>query len=403
MRLKIIFVDDEENVVHGLKRMLYSMRKEWEMSFVLSGEETLKLLEKEKYDVIVTDMRMPGMDGATLLKHVQEKYPQVIRIILSGHSNEEMALRSTQTAHQFLAKPCDSETLKITIEKTLKIRSLVEDEELVKIVNGIGELPVMPATYMKLKDELNHENISTQKVGQIIAQDITLSAKVLQLVNSAFFGLPSRITSPMQATSLLGINIIKSLVLYIETYGGVKIPKEAQFYLDTLWEYSFTIGNLSKNIMKELGGDKHQVDDAYIAGILHDIGKVVLFQVPDYYEKILTIMGEEELSFIEAEKKLFKTTHAEVGAYLLGLWGLPEQIVEAVAFHNRPSEAKPLTINPLLCLSIAKVFAGIFATATEKELSKIDFTETSLDFEVLNSLNITDKLNDLLMSSKVKI
>ncbi|MFA6026450.1 MAG: response regulator, partial [Ignavibacteriaceae bacterium] len=128
--MKILFVDDEINIIQGLKRMLYPFRKEWIMSFANSGEEALELLTTEKFDVVVSDMRMPKIDGLHLFTTIKELYPNIVRIILSGYTEKESILNLPNVAHQFLSKPCDANTLKESIERISKLRNFVNNEKI---------------------------------------------------------------------------------------------------------------------------------------------------------------------------------------------------------------------------------------------------------------------------------
>ena len=105
-KTRILFVDDEPLVLQGLQRMLRPMRNEWEMAFVESGRRALEEMATLPFQVVVSDMRMPGMNGAQFLSHVQELYPRTVRLILSGHADKDLIMKCVGTAHQFLAKPC---------------------------------------------------------------------------------------------------------------------------------------------------------------------------------------------------------------------------------------------------------------------------------------------------------
>ncbi len=335
--LNILFVDDEPNIIQGLRRMLHSMRNEWKMKFVESGEEALKFLSAEQVDILITDMRMPKMDGARLLTIVREKYPRVVRIILSGYSEKEFIMKTSSTAHQFLAKPCSMETLKNTIKRIQNLRTLVCSEELKEKVVGLSNLPSLPNLYKKLDDELKSANVSLKNIGNIISHDITMTAKILQMVNSAFFGLPQKINDPIQAANFLGMDTIKSLILFHQLFSVFEKDNSIQDYLKTIWEHSFKVGILSKKMMALKFNENNIIEQAFVAGLLHDIGKVILIQMPAYQEKVkeFNMMSGREIRLIE--QSLFGTDHGMVGSYLLGLWGLPDFVVESAAFHHSPS------------------------------------------------------------------
>lgn len=338
MKKTILFVDDEPNVISGLRRMLRSMRKDWDMYFAQSGKEALDILAEKSIEVIVTDMRMPGMDGATLLEKVREQYPHVVRIILSGHSDKEMILRSARYAHQFLVKPCGTGHMKKTVERACHLRDTLRDENLLKIVTGIKALPSLPAFYFSILEELHSPEVSLKKIGDIIAQDVTMTAKILQFVNSAFFGLPQKVVSPHQAVTFLGLDTVKALVLYVNIFSTIKpSPGPGHISLPDLWNHSQLVGSLCRKIAASEISDRQVVDEACIAGMLHDIGKLVLLDMPGYNRKVKGYRQEKGCSNLEAEYAVLGTSHAELGAYLLGLWGFPDTTVEPVAYHHCPS------------------------------------------------------------------
>ena len=210
---QILFVDDEPILLSGLKRMLQPMKDEWAMIFVASGEEALKALEQSSCDIVVSDMRMPGMDGAKLLGIVQERYPHIIRIILSGQSDRDSLIRSIGVTHQFLAKPFDSNQLKATIQRACTLQDLVQREALRSLVGSMQTIPSVPRLYTEIKQVAESESCSMKAVGDIITQDPGMTAKVMQLVNSAYFGLAQNVSTVEQAVSFLGVDIIQTLTL----------------------------------------------------------------------------------------------------------------------------------------------------------------------------------------------
>ncbi|MDQ1266529.1 MAG: hypothetical protein QG635_1681 [Bacteroidota bacterium] len=343
MKLNILFVEDElHQVTSEIRRMVYS-RPEWRPHMVENGKTALQYITQHSgIDVVISDMRMPEMDGITLLGKVRDNYPNMIRIIISDYSDKDKMIRSATVAHQILSKPYDAQVLIRKIERIYTIREYLHNEKLLKITTGVGVLPSLPSLYIKLDKELHSENFSLKKIAEIISEDIATTAKILQLVNSAFFGLSRKITNIEQAVTFLGLNIIRSFVLYINLFSSVKIPKEYLFFLEDLWNHSLKVANIAKEIFKQHSDPDTAADsdDAFIAGILHDIGQLVLMSsVPDYSEKILNLMVTRKMTYTEAEYESLGTSHAEVGGYLLGLWYLPYNIVEAVTYHHNPSKA----------------------------------------------------------------
>src|SRR5216683_1384998 len=225
MKKRILFVDDEVNVLQGLRRMLNPMRHEWEMVFVESGQEALALLAQAPCDVIVSDMRMPGsdmrmpgMDGTQLLTQVMERFPLTVRIILSGYADSAMILKAVGPVHQYLAKPCDAATLQLTIARACALRSLLADPTLQGLVAGMQTLPSLPTLYLEVLEAVQDPQGSLERVGDIMSRDISMTAKMLQLVNSAFFGLRRHVSNPGEAVKLLGLDTIKALILSMQVF-----------------------------------------------------------------------------------------------------------------------------------------------------------------------------------------
>lgn len=388
MKRKILFVDDDPNILQGLRRMLRPMHQEWEMAFAPNGMEAIAILSREPIDVVVSDMRMPGMDGAELLNEVKTKFPQVVRIVLSGHSEQEAIFRSIGPAHQYLTKPCDPEVLKSTISRACSVRDVLADYRLRQLVSQVGSLPSLPGLYIELLNELKSENVSMNKVGSIIAKDIGMTAKILQLVNSAFFGLPRHVAAPSEAVAFLGIDTIKSLVLSLHVFTTFDQSKIKFFSIEKLLAHSVATGKLVGNLASEEKLDKVTKEQAVMAGFLHDAGQLVLASsLPKKYALIAESMRDNKLTLHDAEYECFGATHAEVGAMLLGLWGLPTPIVEAVAFHHSPSKSAEKKLTPLTLVHIADCLMNELCEAgSEGE------TAGSLDMDYLAALGIADKL-----------
>lgn len=387
MKKRVLFVDDEVNILQGLRRMLRNMGDRWEMFFAGGGEEALDIISRKGIDIVVSDMRMPGMDGAQLMDKVMNLYPNIIRIILSGYSDQELILKSVKYTHQFLVKPCDPEVLKRTIEKACMLRELLNDEKLIMTVTGIKHLPSLPRVYRVIVEELQSSNASLKKIGDIISQDVTMTARILQLVNSAFFGLPQKVASPQQAVTLLGINTLKALILNVQVFTTINREKQPKdFSLEKLCNHSIMVGNLASIIAKSESTHNNIKEDAFAAGILHDIGILLLIENPKLYQKLMEYASVNRCSLLKAEYAVLGSSHAELGAYLLGLWGLSDPIVEAVAFHHNPSKLKDDSFTALTAVHVANAFlSGI-----KDHLENID--SSYLDLQYLTDLRITDRL-----------
>lgn len=381
---RILFVDDEPNVLQGLRRMLRPMRHEWEMTFVDSGQAALREIISHHYSVVVSDMRMPGMDGACLLEQVRQINPGTARIILSGQTDMEAALRSSSIVHQFLAKPCDEKLLRDAINKACKVRELLRDTAIQEVIGAIDSLPSLPQLYQELDEairQVDDQEGGIEKVSRIVSNDIAMSVKVLQLANSAFFGLSRIVNSVHHAVMLLGIDVIRALVL-IDTVGRTFKTDPSIASYEWLWQHSFSIGTAAASLMKAESNDRHQLALAWQAGILHDVGKLILAcRFPDKFHLACNFARHQKKAMHEAEEAIFGCHHGQVGAYLLGLWGLPDGIVEAVAYHHRPDmrsgEAEAFT--PLMAVHIAELCVD-YVEHESVSAGKSELTRTLRDF-----------------------
>jgi putative nucleotidyltransferase with HDIG domain len=354
MKKQILFVDDNRNVLDGLRRMLRTKLNEWDMQYILSGVEALKIMDSKPIDLIVTDMRMPEMDGVELLKEVMKRHPGVIRMVLSGQADSDLTMKAVGLAHQFISKPCDPEMLKSIVSRAIGLRELLKDSNLKSIISEMDTLPSAPILYTALAEELQSPESSIQKIGKIIARDPAMTAKMLQLANSAFFGLRRRVSNPSDAVAYLGLDRIQHLFLAVHAFSQFTPPGISSFSIDLLWEHSLSTAALAKTIANEEEAGKDIAEDAFTAGILHDIGKLMLAcRLPRSHEEAVYLAKMKGIPLWVAEQQTMSVTHAEVGAYLLGLWGLPDSIVEATAYHHCPMQSANNAFCPLTALHVA--------------------------------------------------
>ena len=331
----IVFVDDERELLEGLRARLYKHRAEWDMKFVVSGEEAIAIFEKQPVDLIVSDVRMPGMDGGQLLTLVKQRWPTTMRIIVSGYSDPVQAVRLTSLAHQYVAKPCDDRQLENIIERCFHLKALLAQESLRNLVGRIGQLPAMPKTYGRLQAALSQPTVTAAQIADIVNADAAIAGKVLQITNSAFFRLRKPMVRIKDAVTYLGFATIRNLVLSAEIFSQWKTPEGlAEVNPDRLQNHA----QYAAAACKSLAGGRASADDAWLAGLLHDIGYWVLVQEsPTELAQALALSRAGGRSLLECERQMTGATHAEIGAYLLGLWGLPYPIVEAVALHHAPA------------------------------------------------------------------
>jgi HD-like signal output (HDOD) protein len=348
MAKSLLLVDDEPMVLSGLQRSLRSMLGEWTMDFAGSGDEALQVMSKRNFDVIVTDMRMPGMDGAQLLNEVRRRSPQTVRVALSGQCDRDTILSAIGSTHQYISKPCDAQQLKDTINHAVAMRSQLESASLTKVVSQLKSIPSLPSSYQAMLAELGSAEPRLGRLAELISSDMGMTAKCLQLVNSAFFGLRTPVSSAMQALSLLGLDRLKSLILSSHIFSEFKTGIFNAKEIGWLWEHSFAVSAGARAVAETLHAAPKDIEDAVTAGLLHETGKLVLAScMGREYKLALDLAVKTQTPLAEAEREVLGCGHAEVGAYLLGIWGLPDGIVEAVGWHQNPGAA-PAGSSPAL-------------------------------------------------------
>ncbi len=382
---RILFVDDDLLVLKGIQRSVDELTSDWECDFASSGPRALEKLRSGHFDAVITDMLMPGMDGAQLLELISQEMPDVLRFILTGNVKDAQILRVVPLVHQMIPKPSDIEYIYSLVEKACRLRDLLSDPQLLKIITGIKTLPSVPVLYTLLTEELESQDPNPQRIGAIIAQDTAMTAKILQLVNSAFFGLAARISSPQRAVTILGLNTIRSLVLGIDVFSGYQ-GQHASISVDGLWLHSVMVSNLAYTIARGLKLSLAEQEEARVSGILHDIGKLLQIRIPNFFEK-LSSTSPRRVTYQE-EYKHFGISHAEMGGYLLGIWGLPKSIVEAVTFHHRPDYVVSKKVDLLTALHTANGLLSMW------QVEKTPQFETYLDINYLQQYGLDKKLEE---------
>ncbi len=354
---RILFVDDEPLILAGLERMLYGLRRECTMEYANSGAAALKIMAEQPADVVVSDMRMPGMNGAELLDEIMRRYPKTVRIILSGYANEEMTLKCVGGTHQFLSKPCDCEVLRAIIRRVTAMDAWLDDERIKTLVSKLTVLPSLPALYFDILKELRSPSSDLERVGATIAQDPGMTMKILQLVNSAYFGLRRQIASPTDAVMQLGMETIKSLVLTIHIFSEFNCAGEFERQAEGVLNHSLRIAALAKKIAALEHKETRVVEECFTAGLLHDVGRVALMaNLPEQYKQVIARARTGKISLIAAEREVFGVSHTEVGGYLLGIWGLPIALAEAAAFHHDPEASPNKIFSSLTAVHVANVW-----------------------------------------------
>lgn len=385
MKRTILFVDDDQNILDGFRTLLYAKRKEWTCRFATSGREGLEYVDREQFDVVIADMRMPGMDGADFLKEVEARQPGAVRIILSGYSEMQAVLKSVRHAHQFLSKPCSSDTVVSTIRRVTDLRHILDNEAVRAIVTGLRSLPVMPDLYIRIERELEGSEPDLRRIAKLVEKDIGMSATLMRVVNSSFFGFYEKITSPAHAVALLGVEALKGLVLGVHLLSEADPSSVPGYSIKKLWNHSLQTAYFAKVVAVLESCDDTFVEGCFIAGILHDIGKLVFVtQMPEAYLPVVEQARQGKGPILSIERRELGVSHAEVGAYLAGLWGFKKEVVEAVNGHHSPGGSKN---------EFDMSFVVHAADALQHEIRQGigDYVFPSIDLDWLEAVGRTDR------------
>jgi HD-like signal output (HDOD) protein/CheY-like chemotaxis protein len=328
----VYFVDDERSILDGLRRSLRSLRSNWKFEFHTSGGAALERMKTVPADVVVSDMRMPGMDGAEFLARVRRDYPDTIRLVLSGHAEFDAISRVMRSAHQVLSKPCEAEQLVKVLESARLLCERFQDRGISSAVSGLGSLPSIPAVLDELMASLERPEVDQRVIGQMVACDPALTVRVLQVANSGFFGARSRIESIDQAVVMLGAEMLKNLVMQVKIVEAFP-SKTSSFSLVRFGERVRMITEWGRRIAPA----EVPSDELRALAMTMDVGQLVFAsRLPNRYEAVLLESAAPGTAVWNAEQRILGVDHAAVGAYLLALWGQDSRLVDRIARHLEP-------------------------------------------------------------------
>jgi HD-like signal output (HDOD) protein/FixJ family two-component response regulator len=346
----ILLVDDERPVLDGLRCRLRGLQRQWQVDCAESGPAAIERLSQRACDVLITDVRMPQMSGAQLLEVVRDRWPHTIRIVLSGYCDARETALIVPLAHQFLSKPCEPNVLESVIHRCLLLHDLLHDPQVRTLVGRIRSLPAVPRIYAKLQGMVKDDSVTVSEVARVIGTDSAIAAQILHIVNSAFFRLARRVTNIEQAVSYLGFNTVRNIAMSVEIFSKWPTAAVGPIDFERLQLHAQQVSAATRSLTAKTP----LADDAMLAGLLHDIGYWVLAQEsPTEFKSAVQLAAQTRIQLYEAEAQIFGVSHAEIGAYLLGIWGLPYPVIEAVAHHHMPQRVASSDFDLLPALAAA--------------------------------------------------
>ena len=381
----VLFVDDDERVLRGIRRTMRSTHPDWEMSFANDSEAALEHLDTDGADVIVSDAQMAGVDGLALLQLVRMRHPETARIMLTGQVKKDQTYEAVGLVHQFLAKPCPPEELQAAIDRALHLRSLLDDPTLRSVVARMRALPSQPDVYTRLMNAVRSD-VGMEDIASIVEENPSVAARVLQLVNSAFFGLPRPTASIKEAVVFIGTKTLRTLVLSVEAFRDLELDASGRgLNPAALQEHAVTTARISAEMVP--ASDR---EAAYAAGLLHSIGVLVLAsQLSEDWGRIVEEARSQQRSLLEVEKLVLGVDHGQVAAALLSLWGLPHDVIEAVAQHLHP---RPVTGFGGHLVAVAHVASRLAEEISPPYLEGVP--PTPIDHEYLKADGSGESLDD---------
>ena len=370
VKQRILFVDEDANLLHSLQRLLRPQRTGWDMVFADDPQQAMTLLAAGNFDVVVSDIRMPGLDGAGFPAEIARLAPSSLRVILSGCTEQSGLFRSVGLAHQYLAKPCEPEAIIALMDRTRQLRGVLGDFRLRAVVAGLRNLPSPPALYRRLTEALLPDDGSTEAVAEIIDTDMAMTAGLLKVTNSSYFAVSSGVTSVSRAIRLLGLETVRALAADHGIFRRCPDKPGLAPQLDLMNEHGVALARLARRLAADDGADAAMTSDAYCAGLLSGIGALILLDAdPDAYQKALATIDEAD--FEPRERAVFGASHAEIGAYLLGLWGFSAAMVEAVYYQLRPSDCRNQGRSALTYLHLARACGPPFPLLAKPLLPRV--------------------------------
>jgi len=386
-RKRVLFVDDEPRILDDLKRSMGRQAHGWDAEYAGGGVEAINALTRSRFDVVVCDASLSEIDAQAVLKKAKSEHPGAVRIVLADRAEREAVMRVVPIAQQFVTKPCDESTLVTVLERAAKIQDLLADDAVRQVVGKLEKLPSLPVAYWALTRALADAEPDIAKVARIVEKDPAMCGKIMQLVNSAYFGLAHEVTSVQAAVSYLGFELLKGLAITASVFAAAEVRGHVEgFSLDRLQRSSL----LTARLARTLAGRGPTEEEAFTAGLLHDIGKLVLAMgMPRNFEEVARLREERARPVYEIEREIFGVTHAQAGAYLLGVWGLPLPIVEAVACHHAPREVADESFGTVGAVHVADVLVEeMFHLPPGRAY------ESSLDREFVERVGIGERIGE---------
>jgi len=394
-QIKILFVDDDPLVLQGLRRALHRQQESWDMIFAESSDQAFEKLNAGTVDVVVSDLRMPGMDGIQFLERVASIWPSTIRIILTGQTEREALLRAVGPAPQFLSKPCSAEKLEAVISRSIRLRNNIKDPTFTDRIGILKSIPSPPDIYAKLMASIGNEKAPTDAVGRVVAQDLAFTTRLLQVANSPIFALPMMVSDASHAVRLLGVDTVRALAITHGLVTSLQGTDLGNLPIENLWFEGIQCGTVTRHIALNMHANADLVNESSLAGMLHGIGQLLLaMNDPRRHRAARAAAQAGQLQLTEAEQRLFGFNHALAGGYLLHLWGFPESVIEGVIGWPFPSKLGEMPSSPTAAdfVHIARLAMMLDKKGSDLVLEASDLEDFNADLDRMTTFGASNNL-----------
>ncbi len=372
MKNTIVFIEDNSEILAEIRHIFHNMESVWNLHYFDHTVEASSFLHQHHADILCISYDLTSSNSENFIGSIQSEYPNTARIIYYNESSDVPEKDLRKYAHEIIKRPFGSREFLFVIQKTLNLHKILSDDNLIQTLSKITELPTMPDIYLKLKNELEKEDCYIRNIAEIISEDVAMTAELLKFVNSAYFSLPTKIMDPTRAISYIGIEALKAIVIQEKLFSYYGDIPNMPFSFSDFNTHSQLTGHLAKQLTSYERKMPKMIEESFTAGMLHDIGKLVLLKFPDFNKQKLEYIKEHKCSGVEAEYKILGTSHAEIGAYLLGLWNFPDSILEAVAFHHYPEKTPLSSFSTLTSVYIANGMTSNAKNINDYDTSTVD-------------------------------
>jgi HD-like signal output (HDOD) protein/ActR/RegA family two-component response regulator len=357
MKKRILFVSEDQALCQEFQAHCPGPESAWTVQHVRTEEEALALCQQQTIAAVVADVNLNGKSGNDLLDAFMRRQPKALRIVISDMTDVASTIKCIGHAHHHVLKPCSAQTLLHVLDEAFAQEAWLPSEHLQGFIAQMRQVPSPIKAYQQIVQEMKSPSCSLEKIGNLVAQDPAVAAKVLQLANSTVFGRELNVVNPTEAIGYIGLETTKAVVLLAHTFSSFDNLKLARFSIEDLWRHSVDVGRLARRVVVLEKTGEDVAEQAFAAGLLHDIGKL-LFAAnhPGLFGKVLRLAREQQCNLWEAESQVLPGVgHAELGATVLGIWGLPKSITEAVALHHCPWRQRHHTFSPVTAVHVANI------------------------------------------------